>query len=272
MTCNYKFKKEKEDDEVYFDDINSGSDYNYQNDMFDNGISHIGETVINKQGLKMAIIEYRNVNNITVKFFEDNTIVANKTYKNFLKGYIENPNFDIYKFTRLRETNIANNGQVMTIIEYINADNITVQFDDGMIVKNKTYDHFKRGKISNPNYRIGETNIATNGQIMTIVDYQGTDNITVQFEDKTVVPHKKYSDFKKGHILNPNCRTVYYKKIKNREGETSISSKGQIMKIIKYRSAEDLDIEFEDGTVVEHKTYISFQRGEIRNPNYKKKQ
>lgn len=38
----------------------------------------------------------------------------------------------------------------MIIIEYINADNITIQFENGYISKNKTYNCFKIGAISNP--------------------------------------------------------------------------------------------------------------------------
>lgn len=53
---------------------------------------------------------------------------------------------------RVLETNIANNGQVMTIIEYRNCNDIDIEFEDGTIVKNRTYRRFKEGKIKNPNY------------------------------------------------------------------------------------------------------------------------
>lgn len=53
---------------------------------------------------------------------------------------------------RVLETNIANNGQVMTIIEYRRNDDIDIQFEDVTIVKNRTYRRFKEGKIKNPNY------------------------------------------------------------------------------------------------------------------------
>lgn len=39
----------------------------------------------------------------------------------------------------------------MTIIEYVNSLNITVQFDDGYIIDKKTYDEFSRGTILSPN-------------------------------------------------------------------------------------------------------------------------
>ena len=40
----------------------------------------------------------------------------------------------------------------MTIIEYRRNDDIDIQFEDGTIVKNRTYRRFKEGKIKNPNY------------------------------------------------------------------------------------------------------------------------
>lgn len=56
------------------------------------------------------------------------------------------------KTYRVRESNIANNGQTMTIIGYKNWNDIDIRFEDGTIVKNRGYSAFKSGKIRNPNY------------------------------------------------------------------------------------------------------------------------
>lgn len=52
----------------------------------------LGEENINNQGLRMKIVEYRNANNIDIKF-EDNYIARSKNYNNFKNGCIKNPNF-----------------------------------------------------------------------------------------------------------------------------------------------------------------------------------
>jgi hypothetical protein len=39
---------------------------------------------------------------------------------------------------------------------------------------------------------------------MTIIDCRRSDDITVQFEDGTIVPNKAYNSFKRGEIANPN--------------------------------------------------------------------
>ena len=51
---------------------------------------------------------------------------------------------------RVGETNINNQGLKMTIIEYKGAKNIDIQFEDGVIVYNKSYDKFKIGRIKHP--------------------------------------------------------------------------------------------------------------------------
>ena len=56
--------------------------------------------------------------------------------------------------------------------------------------------------------------------------------------------------------------------IKNRVLETNIANNGQVMTIIEYRRNDDIDIQFEDNTIVKHKSYQSFLKGKIKNPNY----
>ena len=51
--------------------------------------------------------------------------------------------------------------------------------------------------------RIGESRIMHNGMIATIVKYRKSTDIDVQFEDGTIVQHKKYSRFKDGSIGYP---------------------------------------------------------------------
>ena len=51
-------------------------------------------------------------------------------------------------------------------------------------------------------------NIMKNGQLAWIKDYKNKSDVTVEFEDGTVVYHKQYSRFVLGRILNPNKLTV----------------------------------------------------------------
>lgn len=57
--------------------------------------------------------------------------------------------------------------------------------------------------------RIGETQINNQGLKMTIIEYRNNNDIDVQFEDGTILKHKKYNKFKNQHnIVNYNHPTV----------------------------------------------------------------
>ena len=53
----------------------------------------------------------------------------------------------------------------------------------------------------------------------------------------------------------------------DRTGEVNIAKNGLKMTIIDYRFSKDIDIQFEDGTIVKNKTYQSFKKGTIKNLN-----
>ena len=174
------------------------------------------------------------------------------------------------RIDRIGETAVATNGQKMTIIAYRGNNDMDVRFEDGYVAYNKRYDAFREGKIGNPNKtkqksRIGETAVATNGQVMTIIAYRGSGDIDVRFEDGYVACNKRYNAFKEGAIKNPNKSAQLKADI--RIGETRTASNGQVITIIAYRGSEDIDVRFEDGYVACNKSYQSFKKGEIKNPN-----
>lgn len=76
-----------------------------------------------------------------------------------------------------------------------------------------------------------------------------------------------YARLKEGTAC-PYCANQVFEYTKaKREGEEIIAKNGQKMRVIKYRKAIDIDIQFEDGTIVEHRSYYSFLKGAIKNPN-----
>lgn len=236
----------------------------------------LGVTSTNKDNRKMKIAEYINSNNVVVEF-EDG--VRRKTsYKAFKDGIVKHPADSFYR--HIGETVTAKNGQKATLKEWISHTDVVVEFEDGTVI-NTSYRYFKEGRIGNPNYtlndrcrekRIGETSISTKGQKITIIDYIKAHDIKVQFEDGVIVEHAHYNAFKNGTIHNPKMPLI--KKGNNskiRMGETRKANNGQKMTIIAYRKSNDIDIKFEDDTVVTSKTYQNFKRGLIRNPNYLKR-
>ena len=110
---------------------------------------------------------------------------------------------------------------------------------------------------NNKNLYIGKTNMSKEGQKMTIISYRNCEDINVQFEDGTIVK-ARYKHFITGSIKNPNY--------KPRLGEENTNTVGLKMKIVAYKNCEDIDVQFEDGTIVKSR-YKHFMQGRIRNPN-----
>lgn len=110
--------------------------------------------------------------------------------------------------------------------------------------------------------RIDEENINKQGLKMKIIRYGSRRDIDIEFEDGFVLYHKLYSSFINGNILNDS----YTKKEK--ESESIINCQGLKMKIIEYKDSTHINIQFEDGTIIKDRQYISFKNGGILNPNY----
>ena len=223
----------------------------------------LGKTKMMSCGMEATIIRYRGATDIDVHF-EDGTVVKHKTYRAFKKGYIAHPNTK----DRLGEAREMKCKMEATIIRYGSAKDIDVRFKDGAIAKHKTYNLFKEGGIANPNMkvsaedRLGEIRMMNCGMEATIIRYGKYIDIDVRFEDGTVVKHKSYGKFKKGEIANPNIKTF----TEVRLGETRMMNCGIEATIIRYGRCDDIDVRFEDGTVVEHRTYNSFKNGTIAHP------
>ena len=179
-------------------------------------------------------------------------------------------------------TLMMNCGMKATILEYRNRTNIDVQFEDGTIVKHREFKDFQKGQIANPNQvkekkkttkckkkitkrnpfkeREGMSLTMNCGMKATIIEYHNSHDIDIQFEDGTIAKHRNFGSFKKGQIANPN-------QVKEREGMTLMMNCGMKATIIAYHNSNNIDVQFEDGTIVKHRQFGNFQKGEIANPN-----
>lgn len=226
----------------------------------------VGEIGTATNGMKMRVIAYRSATDIDIQF-EDGTIVTNKSYGDFKRGYIQNSN--LYRNIRVGETTVTCEGMKIKIIKYNGANDIDVQFEDGTILTGKQYSSFKRGTIRYPVVRVGEIGTSNCGMCkMKIISYRSNKDVDVQFEDGTIVTNRSYAEFKRGAIKNPNLLKLNPLK-EEREGIISVATNGMKMKLISYRSYSDVDIQFEDGTIVEHKNFYNFKEGTIFYPKRK---
>ena len=228
--------------------------------------ARLGETQMMNCGMKATIIRYNNTRDIDV-CFEDGTIIKHGVYGNFKKGKIANPNIKASAENRLGETRMMNCGMEATIIRYGKYIDIDVRFEDGTVVKHKSYGKFKKGEIANPNIktftevRLGETRMMNCGIEATIIRYGRCDDIDVRFEDGAVAKNKAYGEFKIGKIAHPSTTA------ENRLGETRMMNCDMEATIIRYGNSKDIDVRFEDGTIAKCKMYGEFKRGKIAHPS-----
>lgn len=145
---------EEEIDEKYLELVRSKSKYD----------ERIGETITNSNGYKMTIVEYKGIRDIDVQF-EDGTIVKHVNYTNFKKGNIAKPGYkklptyisnkgretinEKYRRERIGLKCINQQGYEMVIVDYINANHMYVQFEDGT-TKKCSFDRFKNGGVVKP--------------------------------------------------------------------------------------------------------------------------
>lgn len=209
--------------------------------------------------------------------FEDNTIVYNRSIYAYERGEIAHP---VYSTPEVKWLGVQNKnfmGAIMEIIDYKSYLDLTVKFlEDNAVVKHVTLEAFKQGNIKHPSmtnnkqlvynkvYKIGEKQVMQNGLIAEIIEYRGSNDIDVKFEDNTIVTNKTYQAFLKGKISHP----IKHKKL----GEKHRMNNGLMAEIIAYRSALSIDIKFEiDDLILKNKTYNAFKEGKIKHPKYNKK-
>ena len=190
----------------------------------------------------------------------------------FNDEFLDNIRLNIGK-EYIGKTRTMKNGQKATVIVYRNSGDIDVRFEDGTIVKHRKMQNFKEGEIKNPNYDkssvVGLTIKMLNGLKATCVAYRNSKDIDIQFEDGIIVLHKSKSNFLNGRIAHPNYNP-YNQNKRSIVGETRMMNCGMKATCIVYRSFSDLDVRFEDGTIVNNRTKGQFYKGNIKHPNLKK--
>ena len=141
--------------EVWYDDVLQHYELEAPKLATKRVVSILGKSVEMNCGMIATVIKDNGYKDITVQF-EDGTIVEHCRHNKFREGKIRNPN--IPKITQQKEpkekasyvgrTAVMNCGFKATVIEDFGCNNITVQFEDGLIRKNCRRDKFREGKIA----------------------------------------------------------------------------------------------------------------------------
>lgn len=105
---------------------------------------------------------------------------------------------------------------------------------------------------------IGMTNTMKCGMKATIIAYRGCADIDIRFENGTVRKHMKTNCFRQGDIApTPMNKKTHY------IGQTRRMNCGLNATVIVYRGYNDIDVQFENGTIRKHKSIKSFENCKI---------
>lgn len=185
-------------------------------------------------------------------------------------------------------TKVANNGLEMTLIEYFNADNCTVQFEDGEVRNKITLHSFIRGLVRHPKYPRGSKvyNKISNGysqrvfgckekyEGMELMSNHGVRMILKEYIDSTnCVVVSEFGEEKTGipvqNFLNGTVRFDSDLKYRYKVGDINIAKNGMKMEIIDINKSI-VRVRFEDGFITEVET-PKFSSGYVRNINMTRK-
>lgn len=108
---------------------------------------------------------------------------------------------------RTGEKFITNEGYSAKIVEYFNATNSTVEFSDGTLLKNISYNSITNGGLRKP--RMGEKHTNNLGQEFRIIEYIDFYNCTIEFSDGVIRRNVCYGDIKKGEVKNLFYPVIY---------------------------------------------------------------
>ena len=168
------------------------------------------------------------------------------------------------RYSLLGKKQIMNCGMEAEVIVDNGYNDITVMFEDGFISKKRNRTAFRKGMINNPNVKIysllGEEKVMKNKMRAKVIEDNGCNNITVQFEDGFIAHNRSRQQFRKGTINNPNVKKC------SLVGEEKVMKNRMRAKVIEDNGAFDIKIQFEDGYIA-HCVRSSFKSGTVRNPN-----
>lgn len=149
------------------------------------------------------------------------------------------------KKKRIGEINIDKAGRKRILVDYRGNSDVDIKYMDDSKIYTMSYQSFRQGRIPLTNH-IGEKKINRQGQELEIVAYRSLRDLDVKFPDGAIVEHSNYEMFKIGTITKEERVSVR----EQRKWEESRNRWGERMIIIEYRTWKDMDVQFDDGTIV----------------------
>lgn len=137
-----------------------------------------------------------------------------------------------YQSERIGQKKYNKQGYLMNVVEYNNCKDVIVEFDDDCKTKIKCrWSQFANGTLVNPiayENRVGEENLNYQNCLMKIIEYNKSNDIVVEFQDKYKTKiNAAYREFKNGSIRNPYHPVIFNVGITGNKYPTRINGSSQ---------------------------------------------
>ena len=228
----------------------------------------IGVESTSRDGKRAQVVSYSTCENFIIRFCDGKEMKL-KNWRYFIEG-----NFNYEKHfkaprnreERIGEKKVMNNGLTAEVIEYRGSHDMDILFEDGGKRTGVSWRDFCSVAVPSCYARnhIGDKKIQNRGnEEAEIIEVKDANHITVKFKDGTIVKDRKYEDFIHGAIGKPGIPQLRRTLKNERLWTEKIMRNGMKAKIVRYGSANDIDIKFSNGTIVMHKTYANFCSGSV---------
>lgn len=180
---------------------------------------------------------------------------------------------------RTGEENSNEQGLKMTVYSYRSSSKIRVLFEDGFLSQWVSYQSFRNGSLRHPFFRegkfltqekiaaaiVGKSYRNSLGQKAIVVAFRSFYDMDAVLENGTVVVGIAYKDFLgESKLEEQEVSAVIPYRDGIHVGEEGTTVDGTKMKIVTYRSTDDVTVCFEDGTIAKHISYLNFKQGKVR--------
>ena len=226
----------------------------------------LGMTVMQANHMLGTIVEYHDGEHITVKLENGNLI--HTTWSYFRDGQIART-CELSTQDRVGTTIVQHCGMAATCIAYRTYADCDFKFENGKIVEHRGWDSFAKGHISDIGkkgyaaVRIGASKLQGNGQIATVIAYQDTEHVTVQFDDGSVLT-TRWNLFKSGSIRTSRTSDSFSK-----IGQTKLQQNGILYRCIGTRSNNTATFRNEETGMTTVQPWEHFEKGIL--PSFEKK-
>ena len=231
--------------------------------------SRVGQKKMQNCGKMITCIAYRTATDCDFQF-DDGKIMPHRRWDEFSRGAIayvlKTDALEKNKKERVGVTIRQRSGLNLTCIAYRKTSDCDFQFDDGEIVTHRQWSAFTSGTISRTNpkeqkeLRIGKRTRQTNGHTAECIAYRNSHDCDFRYEDGKEVQHMQWTAFIHGDLPYLTRKET----AGTRVGQKKMQSCGKNITCIAYRGTNDCDFQFDDGKVLEHRSWTEFVRGALR--------